>query len=74
MWTNHSWPGGMWIFPVIMAVIVILLILFFRRDGYTFPWYKQNEQNETASEILKKRYAKGEISKDQYETMKNSIQ
>ncbi len=30
-------------------------------------------QNETALEILKKRYARGEITKEEYETMKADI-
>ena len=78
MWTNHSWMGGMWYFPVIMAVIVILIIIFFGRGRYALPWDRQNDslnkQNDTAVDILKKRYANGEISKEEYESIKNGIQ
>ena len=76
------WPwAGMWIFPMIMfAVILIVLFLFAgRRWGCRPPWsgssrrYGESGESESALEILKKRYAKGEITKDEFEQMKKDI-
>ena len=35
--------------------------------------YESEEERETAKEILRRRYAKGEITKEQYEQMKKDI-
>ncbi|PIZ06211.1 MAG: electron transporter RnfE [Flavobacteriales bacterium CG_4_10_14_0_8_um_filter_32_5] len=51
---------GMWFIPLLIIALIIFL-------------YKNNNsstQKETPMEILKKRYAKGEITKEQYEEMK----
>ncbi len=79
MWTNHSWMGGMWIFPVIMAVIVILILVFFSNGRYRFPWFSGNQEfyrdnkKDKPSDILKKRYAKGEINKEEFDRIKHDI-
>lgn len=54
---------GMWIIPVLFVVLIIFL---FRNNNV-------QSQNETPLEILKKRYAKGEITKEQFEEMKKNI-
>jgi len=54
---------GMWFIPLLIIALIIFL-------------YKNNNsstQKETPMEILKKRYAKGEITKEQYEEMKKNI-
>ena len=54
---------GMWFIPL----IIILVIYFLIKNN------SQNKNQETPMEILKKRYAKGEITKEQYEEMKKNI-
>ncbi len=77
-WMWH-W-GGMWIFPMIMFVVMIIfLFMFFGRGGCRPPWcgprrqHKESEESETALDILKKRYAKGEITREEFELMKKDI-
>ena len=74
-WMWH-W-GGMWIFPMIMFVImIILMFMFVGRWGYRPPWWGsggQGGESETALEILKKRYAKGEVTKEEFEQMKKDL-
>jgi putative membrane protein len=76
-WMWH-W-GGIWLFPMIMfGVMIIFFYLFFRRGGFRPPWWNSGEHHredgtDTALEILKKRYAKGEITKDEFEQMKKVI-
>ncbi|NIP29485.1 MAG: SHOCT domain-containing protein [Candidatus Dadabacteria bacterium] len=75
------WPwAGMWIFPMIMFAVIIVVFLFAgRRWGCWAPWsgprryYGEDGESETAIDILKKRYAKGEITKDEFEQMKKDI-
>lgn len=75
------WPwGGMWIFPIVMFVIMLIFFfLFLGRGGHRPPWcgpgghYKESGDSETALEILKKRYAKGEITKEEFDRMKKDI-
>ena len=77
---EYFWGGGMWIFPtiaMITGITVILLIIFFVFGrGFRPPWHdsgRHDEGTESALDILKKRYAKGEISKDEFEQMKKDI-
>ena len=71
-WWSDMWSGGMWIAPLIMLMIMLVVVyLIFGRGGWRPPWY--GERSETALEILKKRYARGEISKAEFEQVKNDL-
>ena len=77
-WMWH-W-GGMWIFPLIMfAVMIIFLFILFSRGGFRAPWcgpgghHGEGGETDSTLEILKKRYAKGEITKEEFEQMKKDI-
>ncbi len=80
MWSGNFGMGGMWIIAPIM-VVVVLFVVFVTYDNrkINFSWRgKQQdcyrgERQESVLDILKRRYANGEISRDEYETLKNDL-
>ena len=76
---EYFWQWHLWVFPMFMPIFWIVMIglcLYFifgrNRSGRTWAPGRGFE-GETALDILKKRYAKGEISKDEFERMKRDI-
>ncbi len=73
-------PGKMWFMPVICIAIFVVLFLVFRRGGRG-PFFSDRKGridnpeygNSSAIDILNNRYAKGEISKEEYDRMKKDI-
>ncbi len=70
-WGTYGWGmGAGWITMVLFWVVVVLGVMFIAqrvRCG------RGSAQGETPMDILKKRYAKGELTKEQYEKMKNDL-
>ncbi len=62
---GHYWGmgWGMWFIPLLIILIVYLL----------FKNNSQSKNQETPLEVLKRRYAKGEITKEEYEQMKSDL-
>ncbi len=71
-WGNYGWGMGFgWMFMVLFWALVILGIVYLvqaisRKAG-------QSGAEETPLDILKKRYAKGEITKEEFERMKDDL-
>jgi len=67
---NHGWGMGWgWITGLIVFVFIILIIVYSLRKGAPEP-----DRNELPLDILKKRYASGEISKEQFEEIKKDLE
>ncbi len=80
------WGSGMWIFPIIGIIVMLLIVLMiFWRGGFMGGCggnghdrhYRDDDRHysrsESAVDILNKRYAKGEITKEEFERMKKDI-
>jgi putative membrane protein len=84
MGPEHLGWGGWWMFPMVMpflmfVLMVIVLYFLFGRGGSRPPWRDHDRSlsagdAETALEILKKRYARGEITSDEFQRIKKDIE
>lgn len=82
MGPEHAWWGGMWFFPVLMPLFMLIgfaiIVSLFTDRGFFRSSRQDNnmlptQSTESAVDILKKRYAKGEISKDEFEQIKEDL-
>jgi len=78
MGPEYFWGTGMWFFPFIGIFVMLLVVyMIFGRGRYNMPCnnrddtYKRSEQDPL--DILKKRYARGEVSKEEFENIKKDI-
>lgn len=72
MFGDYGMGSGGMIFMVLFWIVIIVGVLYLiklmtDKDG-------SNVQAESAEEILKKRYAKGEISQEEFEKIKKDLQ
>ena len=61
-WNGWWHRGWMWLFCVIVIIAIVLLA-----RGFTLGTRGASETRETPEEILKRRYTKGEIDKEEIE-------
>lgn len=85
MGPEHFWYGGWWMLPTMMPIVMLvvlftLLYFVFGRGGFRPPGMGDSEryesrgrESESALEILKKRYARGELTKEEFDRMKKDL-
>lgn len=81
MGPGNFFDSGMWIIPAIMILIMLLFAFgIIGRGGFCGPWSRgggrsrgDGQSSETPMEILKKRYAKGEITKEEFDRIKRDM-
>jgi len=74
MWWGHG--VGWWIFPLVMIIVMLFIcFLFFGRRGGRSSWcgFGEEKESDPPLDILKKRYAKGELSKEEFEAIKKDL-
>jgi putative membrane protein len=78
------WPGMMgfgcgigWPWPIMMFVfwiaVIVTVVFIVRRLALPANRGRGGASDESALDIIKKRYAKGEISREEYEKIKKDI-
>ena len=70
---HEIFMGNIWFGWFIWILIISLVLILIWNTTRERDKYIPFEKNETALDILKKRYAKGEITKDQFEQMKKDV-
>ncbi|GAA0893553.1 hypothetical protein GCM10009122_32320 [Fulvivirga kasyanovii] len=68
----HWFEGHYWGMHIIWWVIWVIFIIWVFATPWDIPG--QRTKKETPLDLLKKRYAKGEISKEEYEDIKKTLQ
>ena len=67
-YSGHWFGGGfMWIFWIVLVVLVIWIVQGSMGNN-------NSASGDSALEILKKRYAKGEIDKDEFERKRKELE
>jgi putative membrane protein len=68
VWNGFHW---WWVIPIAMMVLCFLMMR--GRRGRVKGWHGSRHAGESAREILDKRYALGEIGKEEYEEKKTDM-
>lgn len=74
MFHDGFFMGGMWFGWIFWIVIIVLVIYLIVRLTNQRGGTSNSSANETPLDVLKKRYARGEISKEEFENMKRDLQ
>lgn len=82
---ENMWWGGWWMFPFGIPILLLVglgavLYLMFGGGAYGPHRWRDSDRpsfdtrdSESAIEILRKRYARGEIKRDEFEQMKKDL-
>ena len=69
MFMSNMWFG--WFFWILIIGLIFVIIWSNTREKDKYIPF--NQKGEDAMDILKKRYAKGEITKEQFQQMKDDL-
>lgn len=67
MFYNHHFIGMHWLWWIVIALLIVWIVFSI------FPYRPQATYKEDALEILKKRFARGKIEREEYEERKRII-
>ena len=58
-----------------MIAMAVICLLFITRDGFRPPWayWIEGPTSETALEIVEKRYARGEIGREEFQQIRQTL-
>lgn len=78
-WGYGCGGWGHWFFPVLILILVIFgLRMLSYRWGWRRRWHCHcghgHEHGDSALEILRQRYARGEITKDDFDRMRKDLE
>lgn len=65
--------GGMWLRWIFWLVVLVLIVWFISNQMNKNKKDSSTPEQETALDVHKKRYAKGEITKEQFQEMKKDL-
>ena len=77
---SHCFWGGMWVFPFGMLILMFIMAFLVcgggarRFFGHATHSFRGGGSRETPLEILQRRYAMGEITKEEFERIRNDLQ
>ena len=81
MWINGGWGGTPWmmIFPLFFLVLMVVFMVFMMRGGMgggpmCGGSQKTPGSGETSREVLDRRYARGEITREEYQQMRKDLE
>jgi len=74
-----GWGFGGWLFAIILiggAIVGIVFVVQWlgNKNGRTYGGTSEGETLQSAEEILKNRYARGEISREEYLQLKSDLE
>ena len=79
MWWHNPWDGPwwgfpwMWIFPLLF--LIVFIVFLFRGPACSiFGTHRSRDGEENARQILDRRYARGEISREDYQRMRKDLE
>lgn len=73
MFMDYFDMGGMWMFPLLGFIVILIFIVIFLKSIGNNKNEDSIHHSESALDILNKRYAKGEITKEQYDEIKRDL-
>lgn len=64
----------MFLFPLLILILIVWLFVFLANNISGSSFSSQHQQIDRSLEILKERYARGEINEDEFVKMKRNLQ
>ena len=74
-WGGGGWgPGFGWIFMVLFWALIVLGVVALAKWLFTAGGGGSGASRGTPLDVLKERYARGEINREQYEQMRRDLE